>query len=79
MLGRAGPRQPHFPPNTQNFIVQCGVSIQRQYPAMFVECARILIWLSVSREKAPKPNFKVHFVIRPLGAVSQEPLPKIKF
>ena len=38
---------------SQILVISCGVSIQRQWPAMLADCAQILIWLSVSRDKAP--------------------------
>ena len=43
----------------------------------FSDCAQILIWVSVSRDKA-QPNLKVHFEIQPSVALSQDTLTQIE-
>ena len=58
------------------------MSIQRQETEMLALCAQILIWVSVSGEKAPgKPNLAIFLKVTNLSALgdfSQDALTHLK-
>ena len=67
------------PPQKLKKLCRPNMSIKRQWPSMLADCVQILIWVSISRVKAPQwPNLKVHFEIWPSGALSQDTLTQIE-